>query len=326
MKAMILAAGLGTRMGPLAADRAKPTLPVLDAPVVLALVRTLAGQGVRGIVVNTHAHPETMKEALRNPPLPVSFSHEPVLLGTGGAIRAARRWLDGDEPFLVLNGDMVLDLDAPALLEAHRARGAVATLLLRDDSRKARFGTLGFDDRGRVTRVTDLIAVASEEGCGLFAGVHVVEPQIYDQMPDKAAFDILQDVYVPALQRGERIGALLHPPEARWWPIGSPGDLLRANLLALSDRLGDERGADAAVHVAADAEVGGEVVGPSWVGPRAEVERGARIGPWVVVEADARLEAGVLLEQVVVLSKARVQSGTALRGAVVGPMGASRCD
>ncbi len=326
MKAMILAAGLGTRMGPLVADRAKPTLPILGEPVVLALARRLAAQGIGEIVINTHAHPETVHEVLRAPPLPVSFSHEPVLLGTGGAIRGARRWLGGDEPFLVLNGDMLLDLDVHALLEAHRARSAVATLLLRDDPRKARFGTIGFDERGGVTRVTDLLAVAPEEGCGLFAGVHVVEPRIYDQMPAATTFDILQDVYVPALQRGERLGAFLHPREAPWWPIGSPADLLQANLTALSEHLAARPKTEADVHVATGSRVGGELIGPAWVGPNVEVERRTRIGPWVVVEADAHIERGVRLERALVLSRSRVQEGTALHGAVVGPVGVSACD
>jgi NDP-sugar pyrophosphorylase family protein len=154
----------------------------------------------------------------------------------------------------------------------------------------------------------------------------VVEPRIYDQMPTQATFDILQDVYVPALQRGDRLGAFPHPRESHWWPIGSPSDLLEANLAALSERLAAGGGAAAAVHVAADAGVGGEIVGPSWVGPNVEVAPGARIGPWVVLETGVHIEPGVHLERALVLSRSRVPRGTALRDAVVGPAGVSACD
>ena len=326
MRAMILAAGLGTRAGLLTTDRAKPTLTVLDEPIVLGLARRLAAQGVRELVVNTHAHPETVRDALRDAPLAVSFSHEPVLRGTGGAILAARDLLEGDEPFLVINGDMLLDLDVAALLEAHRGHRAVATLLLRDDQRAERFGTLGYDRAGRVTRVTDLISVAPEEGRGLFAGVHVLEPGIYDHMPRELNFDIVQEVYIPLLRRGERLGTLLHPATARWWPIGTPADLLQANLAALSEQIGAGEGPSAKVHAAPNARVGGKIIGPAWVGGNAEIHSGAQVGPWVVVGAGACIEPEARLARAVVLSEARVERGTAVHEAIIGPDGVSACD
>jgi NDP-sugar pyrophosphorylase family protein len=326
MRAMILAAGLGTRAGSLTADRAKPTLTVLDEPVVLGLARRLAAQGVRELVVNTHAHPETVRDALRDAPLAISFSHEPVLRGTGGAILAARDSLEGDGPFLVINGDMLLDLDVAALVEAHRGHRAVATLLLRNDPRAERFGTLGYDRGGRVTRVTDLISVAPEEGRGLFAGVHVLEPGIYDHMPRELKFDIVQDVYIPLLRRGERLGTLLHPATARWWPIGTPADLLQANLGALSEQTGAGEEPSAKVRAAPSARVRGEIIGPAWVGANAEIHSGARVGPFAIVGARACIEAEARLERVLVLSDARVERGAVVHDAVVGLGGVNACD
>ena len=155
MKAMLLAAGLGTRMDSIGADLAKPALPILDEPLVLRLVRTLANEGIQEVVVNTHAHPDSIRAALGESPLPLIFSHEPELCGSGGGILNARKWLDGDEPFLVLNADMVIDLNLSTLLKAHQRHGAIATLVLRDDARKERFGHLGYDNHGAISRVTD---------------------------------------------------------------------------------------------------------------------------------------------------------------------------
>jgi NDP-sugar pyrophosphorylase family protein len=323
---MILAAGLGTRAGLLSSDRAKPTLTILDEPVVRALAHRLARQGIGELVVNTHAHPETVHNALRDAPLTVSFCHEPTLRGTGGAILGARDRLDGAEPFLVVNGDMLLDLDVAGLLDAHRTRGAVATLLLRDDTRKERFGTLGYDQHGHVTRITDLISAAPEEGRGLFAGVHLLDPGIFDRMPSQLSFDIVQDVYVPLLRRGERLGIALHPESARWWPIGTPADLLHANLAALSEEAGTRQEEPSSVRVAANARVRGEIIGPAWVGSNAEVEAGARLGPWVILGANTHIESEVRLERVLVLADSRVERGTRLGEAVIGPGGVSPCD
>ena len=107
---MILAAGVGARMRPLTANRPKPVLPLLDQPILRLLVEQLAAQGVREVVVNAHAHPGQLRAALESAPIPVHYSVEPDLLGSGGGIRAARDLLQDSHPFLVVNGDMVLDL------------------------------------------------------------------------------------------------------------------------------------------------------------------------------------------------------------------------
>jgi NDP-sugar pyrophosphorylase family protein len=321
MKAMILAAGLGTRLEPLTVDRAKPTLTVLDEPVILTLVRMIASQGIREVVVNTHAHPESVHEALRDAPCPVAFSHEEHLLRTGGGIRAARRLLGGQDPFLILNGDMLIDLDLAAIQRTHRTHGAVATLGLREDPRKDRFGTLGYDRRGTVTRITDLVAVGPEESNGLFVGVHLVEPEVFGLMPDTPNFDIVRHVYVPELRNGAQLAAFVQPPDARWVPVGTPADLLDANLAALSHWADGRAAGDQAVHIGAGASIRGELEAPVWIGAQARVGSGARVGPGVILGTGAQVGEGARLERVVVLSGSRLPPGRVLRDAVVGPGG-----
>jgi mannose-1-phosphate guanylyltransferase len=307
---MILAAGEGRRMAPLSERCAKPALPVLDEAMVARMVRQLAEQGVSAAVVNTHTHPETVRRALADAAIPVEISHERVLRGRGGGILGARAALEGDEPFLVLNGDMCLELDVAELVAAHRGSGAIATLALRDDPRKLRFGTIGYDARGDVVRITDRFRRASDEGSGLFTGVQVLEPRIFAAMPERENFDILADVYLPLLERGERIHAWLQPLGAGWWPVGCPGELLAVNLEWLARRAG-ERG----VLRAADAQVEGAVEGPAWIGAGAHVARGARVGPWCVIGAGSRVPAGADFERTLLLPGAR-PAARSLRGAI----------
>jgi NDP-sugar pyrophosphorylase family protein len=306
---MILAAGLGTRMAPLSSAIAKPALPLLDEPLVLRLARQLARAGASALVVNAHAHPETLQDALRDAPLPVRFSLEPELLGSGGGIAAARAELEGDEPFVVINADMVLDIDLAALLATHRRARALVTLALRDDPRKKEFGTIGYDGAGRVRRITSRIDLGGEVGCGLFIGVHVIEPRIFTRMP-RGAFEILPDVYVPALRAGEIVQTWMQPVDQRWWPVGSPAELLDANLCALR-----ERGA-AARCVGPGARVHGALEPPVWVGAGAVLERGSRVGPDAVIGRGARVPTGAALCQSLVLPAGRPPA-TSLRRAVV---------
>ena len=304
---MILAAGLGTRMAPLARALAKPALPVLDVPVALRLVRALADQGISRVVVNTHAQPESVRRALECAPVPIDWVEEPELRGSGGGVSGARAELDGHEPFLVLNGDMCLELDVAALLARHRARGALVTLALRDDPRKLDFGSIGYDANGDVRRITERIDLAGEKGSGLFIGVQVMEPTIFARMPMSERFEIIPDVWVPALRAGLRIASWVQPAGARWWPVGSPRELLDANLAAI-----DAAVSAGGVLIDPRSRVAGTVVGPAWIGEGAQIEAGARIGPHAVVSCGARIGADSRMENSLALPESRVSAGARL--------------
>ncbi len=296
MKAMILAAGEGLRMRPLSKHWPKPALPVLDRSLLARMVESLAGQGVDEVVVNAHAHAERLRESVADAPVPILYSEEPRLLGSGGGILAARRWLEGDGTFLVLNGDMLVELDLAALLAAHRRSGAVATIALRDDPRKSDFGTIGYRKGPVVTRITELVDLGGEQGCGLFTGVHAMEPEIFERMPGSAEFGILDDVYLPLLRAGAPLGAWLQPPEARWTPVGTPRELLDANLAALADETGDPAGV--------------------WIGKGATVADGARVGPRAVIGAGAAVPDGAVVREALLLPGARLQAGARLERAI----------
>ena len=305
MKAMVLAAGLGTRMAPLARACAKPALPVLDVPVILRLVRQLAAGGIERAIVNAHAHPESLRDALRHSPLPIDWLLEPAPRGSGGGILGARDLLEGDEPFLVVNGDMMLELDVVSLVAAHRSRKALVTLALRDDVRKRDFGSIGYDRDGHVCRITERIDLGGEKASGLFIGVQVMSGSIFARMPARAAFEIIPDVFVPALRDGQKIGTWLQAPGAAWAPVGTPAELLDANLGALTG-----------LHVDPQARVEGSVVGPAWVGADARVAAGARVGPHAIVSAGAEIGAGAALERALALPGARVAAMASLSRAV----------
>jgi len=302
VKAMLLAAGLGDRMQPISRARAKPALPILDEPLIARLIRQLAAQGVSSVVINVHAHPETLERVVRDAPIQVSFSREPELLGSGGGIRAARALLDREGRFLVLNGDMGLDLDLPAFLEAHERSGSLATLGLRDDPRKQRFGSIGYDADGSVCRITDLVSVRTEKGSALFIGAQMLEPAIFEKMPERAVFSVFEDLYAPMLRRGERVATWLQPPSAAWWPVGSPAELLEANLEALDRLVRIEPGV---VREGESSRIEGAVIGPVWIGEDAHVEAGARVGPWAVVGAGAEVPGGWEVEESLWLPDAR---------------------
>jgi NDP-sugar pyrophosphorylase family protein len=316
MKAMLLAAGRGVRMAPLTPRWSKATLPVLDQPLVLRLVRSLAAQGVQSVVVNAYQNADRLREALRAAPIPVEVSLEPELRGSGGGIRQARPFLEGSSPFLVLNADMCIDVDLADLLRAHVGGGAMATLALRDDPRNREFGTLGYAEDGVLCRIADRLDRGFETGCGLFTGVHVMQPAIFDHMPDRPEFDIVRDVYIPWLHAGERIGTWLQPQDATWWPVGCPRELLDANLRALEQTLEAQPDRPDDILAAEDARIEGKLRGPAWVGAGAHIPPDAHVGPWVVIGAHARVPGAERVEESLLLPASRPRAQEPLRRAI----------
>src|SRR2546425_12373897 len=144
MKAMILAAGYGERLWPLTCDRAKPALPVLGKPLVGYVAEYLAKYGVVDVIVNLHHQPESVRSALGDGSqfgVKLQYVHEPVILGTSGALDNARRLLEGDT-LVVINGKLITDLDLKAALETHRRTTALATLVLKENPKRERFSVV----------------------------------------------------------------------------------------------------------------------------------------------------------------------------------------
>src|SRR5437870_5981980 len=155
MKAMVLAAGLGTRLRPLTATLPKPLLPVAGRPILEWNLLLLKRHGITEVIINLHHLGEQIVRALGDGArlgLRLAYSHEPTLQGTGGGIKQAAPFLKGG-PFLVLNGDTLSDCDLTALIAAHRASRALATLAVRDDPNASSWGPVTLDAHARILQI-----------------------------------------------------------------------------------------------------------------------------------------------------------------------------
>src|SRR6185503_8431039 len=133
MKAMVLAAGLGERMWPLTEDRAKPSLPLLNRPIIAHTLEHLARHGVKEAVINLHYHPESIRGIVSDGSklgIKVHYSEEPIILGTAGGLKKAEPLLQGSGSFFLVNSDSLTDCDLTAALKKHRESGALATMVL----------------------------------------------------------------------------------------------------------------------------------------------------------------------------------------------------
>jgi NDP-sugar pyrophosphorylase family protein len=309
---MVLAAGLGLRMRPLTLLRPKPVLPVLNRPLLHWTLGLLARHGVSDVVINLHHLPEAITRAVgrgRALGLRVTYSRETRILGTGGGPRRARRLL-GDQPVLLVNGDMLFDFDLTRLVDRHRASGAAATLALKPNPDPSTYGPVVTDPRGRVRSLPGSPRSASGT-VSLFAGVHVLDPRLLDRLPPGPS-DSVRDLYAPLVAEGGEVrGVRVAGP---WYDLSSPSKYLASHVSLLKRGFGGDRRPGrvdprASVHPSARVErsvIGaGSVVGPGARVVRSVLWEGARVG------RGARVRDSILADGV------SVGEGETLRGLVV---------
>lgn len=235
-KAMIFAAGLGTRLRPLTDDRPKALIEVNGVPLLELQILRLKALGFTEIVVSVHHFADMIIEFLaahQNFGLTIHVSDErDVLLETGGGLLAARKYLGDGDPFFVCNVDVLTDFDPRALAKAHKRSGAIATLAVRQRE-TARY--LCFDDNMRLCGWRN---IKTEEVKGkpgddaqllAFSGMHVIDPRLFDRVQRQGAFSII-DLYLELMET-EIITACQHDVSL-WLDVGRPADIKVASRIA----------------------------------------------------------------------------------------------
>lgn len=298
--ALILAAGLGTRLAPLSAIRAKAALPVAGDAIIRRQVRWLTAAGVRRIVVNLHHLPATVTSVLGHGDdlgAAVRYSWEPHVLGSAGGPRQVFD-LVHDDRLIVVNGDTLTDLDVAALVAAHDRRQPLVTMAVT--ASRPGYNALLVDAGGRVAGVRPAGAGAGADAAGLepvhFMGVQVVERRAFAGIPAGTPAETVRGLY-PALAAATPGSVCVWRSEAAFFDVGTPAEYLRtAQAIAARLALPPDRGPG--THIDPTAEVTGSLL---WN----DVHVGAHAVVRDCVLADGvTVPAGTLLERAVVVRRA----------------------
>ncbi len=212
MRAMLLCAGLSTRLGKLGAERPKPMLPVCGLPILAYGIANLVAHGITDLVINTHHQRSVIEGEIgdgRRWGARIRYLHEPTILGTGGGLKNALSLLDPegrDEPFISANGKLIFDVDFTALVRAYRAAGDILGMMVvrRVPDAKA-WGAVNVVTDARGPHVVDILG----DGEHMFCGVHVTRPSVMARLPDGES-DSIRQGYLPWLRAGERVAAWEH--------------------------------------------------------------------------------------------------------------------
>ena len=317
MKAMVLAAGLGTRLRPLTFEIPKPMVPVLDRPVMAHIVDLLDRHGVTDVIANLHYFPDTIRDYFGDR---LSYRFEEELLGTAGGVRNCADFF-GDDDFLVISGDALTDLDLDALLARHKEAGGVATLTVKrvDDTRE--YGVVLHDDDGRITgfqEKPDPAEALSDLGN---CGIYLFSPKIFDYFPERPFVDWAKDVYPTLLEHD--VPFHIHEISEYWNDVGSLEELRSGTFDALRGELHVEISGtelDEGLRVGDGSGLDGVALiePPVWIGRDVQIGTDVRLqGPLVIGDGSV-IGDGAALKETIVFPGTEIIPETILIGGIAG--------
>lgn len=325
MKAMVLAAGLGTRLKPITYGIPKPMVPVIDRPCMAHLLELVARHGITDAVANLHYFPDTIRNYFGDGSafgVKLHYNFEPELLGTAGGVRAVGDILtEGGEPFLIISGDALTDIDLTKLIERHKSAGGVATLTVKRVADTREYGVVLHDADGRITGFQEKPdpedALSDLGNCGIY----VFSPEIFDYFPESEFVDWAQDVF-PALLEND-VPFFIHEIDDYWNDVGSLRELREGTFDALTGELDlgiEGTGSSTGVHSATsgaldEAEL---VEGPVWVGRDVSIGAGVSLQGPVVIGDGARIGAGAAIRDSIVFPGGEVPAESIAIGAILG--------
>jgi mannose-1-phosphate guanylyltransferase/mannose-1-phosphate guanylyltransferase/phosphomannomutase len=315
MKAMVLAAGLGTRLRPLTYELPKPMVPVLGRPVMSHDLRLLAAHGFDDVIANLHYFPDQIRETFGDGSghgVRLRYRYEPELLGTAGGVRNVRDHF-GDETFLIVSGDALTDVDLTALWRRHREHGGIGTLTLRRVEDTREYGVVILDEDGRIQgfqEKPDPAEALSDLGN---CGIYVFEPEIFDYFPDRPFVDWAQDVFPVLLEQD--VGFYGHQIDEYWNDVGSMHEYRQGNFDALAGKVRLHLPEDnSSSRVDDSATVEGDV----FIGDSCEIEAGVRLTGPVVIGAGCRVGENSAIRESILWPGTDIAPGTVLIDAVTG--------
>jgi mannose-1-phosphate guanylyltransferase len=303
----MLIGGFGTRLRPLSCTKPKALFPIINKPLLQWTFEKLADNGVDEVIlaVNKLTEFHIKQQHIPRHGLKVKYSHDPpnMPLGTAGPIKKAERLLGHDEPFFILNGDLITEINYRELLNNHKEGKAVATIALHCVDDPSRYGVVEIEDGGRITNFVEKPVRGTEPSKLINAGVYVVDPKILDYIPAGRAVSIEREIFPKLAQENKLYG---HKTDGLWIDIGKPEEYLQTNLLFLQHF---------ATHVICSHFTCRD---PVAFAKDVTVGENSTVGPNVILGKNVTVGRNVQIQGSVVFENTRIGDGAVISGALIG--------
>jgi mannose-1-phosphate guanylyltransferase/phosphomannomutase len=322
VKAVILAGGEGTRLRPLTSNTPKPMMPLANRPMMEHIVSLLLLHGFDDIVVTVAFLANQIRDYFGDGSdfgVTMRYATEESPLGTAGSVRNAADELD--DTFLVISGDILTDIDLTAFVKAHRDAGAAASIALKHVDDPLEFGIVITKPDGSIERFLEKPTWGEVFSDTINTGVYVLEPEVFNYIPEGEVVDFSSDVFPALLADGHTLHG--HVTEGYWEDVGTLEAYSRAHTDVLDGnvkldiegfQLGDRRWIGSDVEISPEARIDELVV----IGDSCRIEAGAHVRPYTVLGTDVIVKADAFLERAVCHDHVYVGPGANLRGCVIG--------
>src|SRR5215831_3846097 len=318
-----MAGGEGTRLRPMTASQPKPMLPVANRPIMEHVLQLLRRHGLTDTVVTVHFLASMVRNYFGDGEdfgMSLQYATEETPLGTAGSVKNAEDALR-DEPFLVISGDALTDIDLSDLIAFHKDNNALVTVALARVPDPLEFGIVIVDDDGKIQRFLEKPTWGQVFSDTVNTGIYVMEPEVLGHVPAGQVVDWSGDVFPKMLENSERLYGWV--ADGYWEDVGSFESYLKAQADVLTGKVdvtiaGFE--VSPGVWIAEGAEVDPDAVlrGPLCIGDYAKVEAGAQLREFTVVGSNVIIKEGAFLHRAVVHNNVYLGRGVNLRGCVVG--------
>ncbi|MFQ6075869.1 MAG: sugar phosphate nucleotidyltransferase [Candidatus Bathyarchaeia archaeon] len=314
MKALILAGGFGTRLRPLTCTRSKLMFPIANRPLLDWILESLARSGVKKVVMAVNYMAEAIERSFGTSKygMRLEYSRETMPLGTGGPIKRAETMLDeDDDPFFVLNGDILSTVDYADLYKRHMSFKAEATIALYEVDDPSRFGVVEINGRSQILKFVEKPQPEEAPSRLVNAGVYVLKQSVIEGIPPAGKVSLEREIFPVLAERGGLYG---HRFDGFWVDIGKPNDYIIANKMMLDLVAGDRPLLSDGVKIHPEAKIHLPVA----LGKGVTIEEGACIGPYASIGDRVTMGKGTRVQESVVFPGAWVGNFTSIKGAIIG--------
>jgi mannose-1-phosphate guanylyltransferase / phosphomannomutase len=322
MKAVVMAGGEGTRLRPLTSNQPKPMVPIVGKPCMEHIVELLRTHGFEDIVVTLAFMPQAIRSyfgAGEAHGVSIRYSIEESPAGTAGSVKLAEDALD--EPFLVISGDALCDIDLGELVRFHQEKEALVTIALKSVDNPLEFGIVVTDSEGRIERFLEKPSWGQVFTDTINTGVYVLDPEVLRHIPTDRPFDFSKELFPLLLEMGKPLYGFV--AEGYWQDIGNLDQYRQANFDALDERVrlnipGIRLRGNIWMGEGVELEDLEAVEGPAFLGNYCRIAARASVGPYSVLSNSVTLRDHARTVRSVIDSSTYVGRSAVIEGAILG--------
>lgn len=317
-----MAGGAGSRLRPLTSNMPKPMVSLANRPLMEHIVRLLKKHGFTDIVVTVQFLASLVRSYFGDGEdlgVSMSYATEESPLGTAGSVKNAEDRLD--EPFVVISGDALTDIDLGKVIAFHHEKGALATIVLHREQNPLEYGIVVTDESGRIERFLEKPGWGQVFTDTVNTGIYVLEPEVFEYIPAGEVYDFSKQVFPALLEAGQPIYGYV--ADGYWTDVGNVDAYRKAQQDALDGLVAiDMPGFEIADHVwvgeGTTIHPTAKIEGPALIGEHVRIEPGAVVREHSVIGNDSAIMTGAQLHRAVVGDDAYIGQGAQIRGAVIG--------